>query len=137
MSCGAEELLSEIPSPENEKLLAARLSAASCIYKCGGRVLGRAAKENKKVEMRKEARRDPDAVPPQPLLVHLWIWKHCLRDLSGVHAVLLWMQIVIMLLFDCEKKKKKLKFKGQADYKLQPTAGRQSKSPVVNHFINY
>lgn len=39
MSCGAEVLLSEIPSPENEKLLAARLNAASCIYKCGGGVL--------------------------------------------------------------------------------------------------
>lgn len=90
MSCGAEELLSEIPSPENEKLLAARLSAASCIYKCGGRVLGRAAKENKKVEMRKEARRDPGAVPPQPLLVYLWIWTHCLQDLSDVHAALLY-----------------------------------------------
>lgn len=97
MSCGAEALLSEIPSPANQKLLAARLSAASCIYKCGGRVLG-GAKENKKVEMRKEARRDPDAVPPQPLLVYLWIWSHCLRDLSDVRAGLLWMQIVIMLL---------------------------------------
>lgn len=40
MSCGAEALLSEIPSPENEKLLAARLSAASCIYKCSGGGLG-------------------------------------------------------------------------------------------------
>lgn len=73
MSCGAEELLSEIPSPENQKLLAARLSAASCIYKCGGRVLGRAAKENNKVEMRKEARRDLVAVAPQTPLIYLWI----------------------------------------------------------------
>lgn len=58
MSCGAEALLSEIPSPENEKLLAARLSAASCIYKCGGGVLGcwgGGAKENKKVEMRERS----------------------------------------------------------------------------------
>lgn len=57
MSCGAEALLSEIPSPENEKLLAARLSAASCIYKYDGRgvgVLG-GAKENKKVEMRERS----------------------------------------------------------------------------------
>lgn len=60
----------------------------------------------KKVEMRKEARRDPGAVPPQPLLVYLWIWTHCLRDLSDVRAGLLWMQIVIMLLSGWEKKKK-------------------------------
>lgn len=62
MSCGAEALLSEIPSPENEKLLAARLSAASCIYKCGRRGVGVLGGSERKQESGNEGKK-PGVTP--------------------------------------------------------------------------
>lgn len=104
------------------------VSALPAVFiSAAGRVEGSEGVEgDKKVEMRKEARRDPGAVPPQPLLVYLWIGTHCLRDLSGVRAGLLWMQIVIMLLSGWEEKKKKKLYQPS---RLPTAADRRSRRP--------